>query len=184
MASEVELTSRRRLLRMGAIGVAAVGAAAVGNAMRATPAGAATGSDMIVGEFNEVTHETDLTQISGGSFAVGNDSHAADSSTIFADNTVGPGLLALAGGPYIGVEGRSLAGTPGCIGVKGTGLIGVQGVTNSSTVASGPGVLGVGNARGVGLQATEHGGCLAAPVPLWIDHVAGLIRDRPVHRAQ
>ncbi len=163
--SETELTSRRRLLHMGAIGVAAVGAAAVGNALRSTPAGAATGDDMIVGGFNEATHETDLTQLSGGSFSVSNESHASDSPTIFADNTVGPGVLALAGGPYIGVEGRALGGTPGAIGVKGSGLIGVQGITNSSTVVSGPGVLGVGNAHGVGLQGqnTEGASLLLSP---------------------
>ena len=47
-----EPTSRRRLFKMGAVGAAAVGAAAVGNAIAASPAGAATGGNMLIGELN------------------------------------------------------------------------------------------------------------------------------------
>jgi hypothetical protein len=132
-----EPTSRRRLFKMGAVGVAAVGAAAVGNALTAGPAGAATGGNLLIGQANAASSVHDLTTLTGGS-----------------------GFLASTPEGHIGVEGQALTQTPGSLGVKGTGVIGVQGVTiGGGTIgAVGPGVLGVGNAAGVGVQARNAAG--------------------------
>lgn len=155
---DTELTSRRGLIRMGAIGVAAVGAAAAGAALRPTPAGAATGNPLVVGQTTTATHQADTTELSGGPLYVGNDSHSLRLAAIVGDNAAGPGVFGSAGGQYIGVEGQALGQTPGAIGMVGTGVVGVQGITNGTTVAAGPGVLGVGNAKGVGLQAQNSEG--------------------------
>jgi hypothetical protein len=132
-----EPTSRRRLFKMGAVGVAAVGAAAVGNALTAGPAGAATGGGLLIGQANAASAPHDLTTLTGGS-----------------------GFLATTPGSRIGVEGQALNQTSGSIGVKGTGVIGVQGVTigGGTALSQGPGILGVGNATGVGVQARNAAG--------------------------
>ena len=132
-----EPTSRRRLFKIGAVGVAAVGAAAVGNAMAASPAEAATGGALLIGEANATTGGHDVTSLSGGG-----------------------GFLSAAKSNNIGVEGRALLQTPGSLGVKGTGVIGIQGTTiGGGTIgAVGPGVLGVGNSAGVGVQARNASG--------------------------
>ena len=127
-----EPTSRRRLFKMGAVGAAAVGAAAVGSAMTASPADATTGGNMLIGETNTASSDADLTSLTGG---------AGFKSTVPSDD--------------IAVEGLATLQTPGAIGVRGTGVIGVQGITNGGGTVStqGPGVLGVGNSTGVGVQA-------------------------------
>ncbi len=154
---ETERSSRRRLLRMGAIGVAAVGAAAVGNAVWSTPAGADTGDPLVIGELNDSTSE-DLTELFGGPISIYNQSHSVHLPAVLANNSAGPGVQGLSDGPYIGVEGTAQGETAGAIGVKGTGVIGIQGVTNGTTVDIGPGVLGVGNATGAGVQAQNASG--------------------------
>jgi len=127
-----EPTSRRRLFKMGAVGVAAVGAAAVANAVTASPVDAATGGSMLIGEINAASSDADLTSL-----------------------TSGAGFLSIVPSSNIAVEGRASLATPGAVGVKGTGVVGVQGVTSGSgtPLTQGPGVLGVGNSTGVGVQA-------------------------------
>ncbi len=67
-------TSRRRLFKMGAVGVAAVGVAAVGNALTSGQAGAATGDDVVMGALNSATSETNTTALEGsGLWVVNND---------------------------------------------------------------------------------------------------------------
>lgn len=105
---------------------------------------------MIIGQINESTDQ-DITELFGGTFEDVTNSHNVNPSGWLV-NTAGPALFAHSLGPYICVEAEATTATPGAIGVKGTGLIGVQGVTTSNTAACGPGVLGVGNARGVDLQ--------------------------------
>ena len=150
--------SRRRLFKMGAVGVAAVGAAAVGNTMGSGQAGAATGGDLIIGGLNSVTSETDVTALEGGELWVINND--ATLPAIKGVNSGGVGVMGVSQSGVIGVQGQSLLATPGSIGVEGTGVVGVQGVTNGAGTAStqGPGVLGVGNSTGVGVQAQNASG--------------------------
>lgn len=133
-AETEQTTSRRRLFQMGAVGVAAVGAAAVGNAMVSSPAGAATGGDLLIGEANTAGAH-DLTSLSGGT-----------------------GFQSTVPGSHVGLEGIALVATPGAIGVSGSGVVGVQGTTTGAGTIGGPGVLGVGNSIGVGLQAANSHG--------------------------
>jgi hypothetical protein len=150
-------TSRRRLFQMGAVGVATVGAAAVANALSADPASAATGGNMLIGNANAVTAQTNVTALNGGPFAVSNSSTAAKAIT--GTNAGGPGILGVSSlGGFVGVEGQALGGTAGSIGIKGTGVIGVQGVTDGGATFAGPGVLGVGNATGAGVEAQNAAG--------------------------
>jgi len=132
-----EPTSRRRLFKMGAVGAAAVGAAAVGNAMAASPADAATGGNMLIGEINTASSDADLTQL-----------------------TAGAGFKSIIPSSSIAVEGLASLQTPGAIGVRGTGVVGVQGITSGGGTPStqGPGVLGVGNSTGVGVEAQNGSG--------------------------
>lgn len=155
-----DTTSRRRVLRLGAVGVAAAGAAAVAGLRSSSPAGADDGEPIIIGSLSNVTtNPGDVTELSGGPLLVFSESHSATDPTFAAQNSVGPGVKGFAvGGPYIGVEGLANGRTPGAIGVQGTGVVGVQGITNGSSVAVGPGVLGVGNANGVGIQAQNADG--------------------------
>ncbi len=129
-----EPTSRRRLFKIGAVGVAAAGAALVGDALTSSPVGAATGGNMLIGESNATTGTHDLTVLHGG----GGLSVGVGSS---GDSTVG-----ILGTASIGVKGVSNTGTTSPVGA------GVQGVGGSLN----PGLLAT-NSTGPSFQMSPMG---------------------------
>jgi len=88
------------------------------------------------------------------------------------------------------VQGTARTATPGAVGVNGTGVIGVQGTTSGGgSVAIGPGVLGVGNGTGVGIEAQNTLGASLRIVPYGTTTLPGIsvpgqfivLSDRSLH---
>ena len=145
---------------MGAVGVAAVGAAAVGNAIVSSPAEATTGEPLLIGEANSTSSLHDRTSLTGG-------------EGFFASTPEG----------HIGVEGQALTATPGSLGVKGTGVIGVQGVTIGGLSLPGPASSASATPL-VPASRLRTRRCLPFPPALWDHDPAGVVRARPVHRVE
>jgi hypothetical protein len=172
-------TSRRRLFQIGLAGAAAVAGAAALDGLTSTPAGAATGGPLLIGDVNAPTLTTDVTTLNG-QFAA---------STTLAQagvhgNTTGGGTGVLGtsndgSGVGYGVKGTITAGTGvygssgasgtyTSVGVEGVGNTGVIGTSNATSSQGGagvvgngvfalPGVKGIGSATGTGVLGTASG---------------------------
>lgn len=117
-----QTTSRRRMLRIGAIGAAAIASGAAADLLRADPAAAGTGTGAVfnIGVANSAPGATSLTMTgsSGDALAVTN------------NNLAGAGVNAL-GNPGI----LGLGSTHGAVGVQGIGGFGAPGVSAQGDVA-------------------------------------------------
>ena len=159
------VTTRRRLFQMGLAGAAAVAGAAAIDAIESSPAGAATGGNMIIGGFNTVSAQTDITSLFGGPLAV--DNNSSSDTAITAVNFGGNAIQGVATGGSTGVEGDSVTGI-GVLGkstdtTSGTGVHGASsgtsgvGVSGSAPSASTQISFGIQGTGTVGVQGASNG---------------------------
>lgn len=144
-------TSRRRLFQLGLAGAAVAAGAAAIDGLASSPAAAATGGPLLIGDSNAPTSQSNVTILTGLFRAT----PTGSSTAIEGNPPSGTGVLGTVGSGN-GVEGYSssgvgvfgnalLSGTVTNYGVKGQGNVGVLGTaTSSSTINATAGVQGVG----------------------------------------
>lgn len=170
--TERESLARRNLLRWGGVAAAGAAAGAIAAAVNASPAAAAAGDPMIVGDPNDAGDgTTELTSTgSGGTLTLENSgtgrvilargTNAANASGVIDAFTAGTGRVITAhidnaSSTQSAISAWTAGSGPAISGLNENGSAGVYG----ETTFDGPGVLGTGLATstGPGVQGTALG---------------------------